>query len=358
VFGAPLAADVDSTPLSERVSAAFSGASDTDTRDVFGRPLASDLDEATFPERVQDVADRARETSVYVSPIRPRQRLDVGRAEDQPSVDLGPFADDDVGDLPSFAEAYDVDVDTRRFDSSGGANQAQQTALRLRRDRDERDTTRAARDEGQGDRAAPVLPAAVPGVNTQATDPIRGALNRQGAALEPSVTPSGTVDRGTSLSDAADVGPQFRFDGGGRTNIDPRFEIGTRTNLRQEQRVDTGVSTRVDERFETRQEQRFETRVEFNTRFDVPGPELEEQRDQFDPVGAAGTAPQRFENAVETPGDFLGLGEFRGRGRDEEELEEIDATGGGVGGFGGGFQAFDGAEQGDDVEIDESGGLF
>ena len=265
VFGRPTASDAGSTPLSERVTGVVSGAADTDSRDVFGRPLASDADATPLSERAAEAVRAARETSIYVSPIRPRRRLDVGDGEED--VDLGPFADDDLDELPSFAEAYDLDVDTRRT-RGGDGGQEQQAALRMRTEREEPDTTRAPADTGQGDRAgSPLLPPAVPGVNERAADPVRGSLNRLGAAMEPSVTPSGSVDRGTTLSDDTDLTQPLDEGGGLFNRVDVGTGLGQPTTPDTSTRVTTTPDTTTDTTTDqpTRPEQTTDTPTRVRT---------------------------------------------------------------------------------------------
>jgi hypothetical protein len=236
-------------------------AADTTTADVFGRPQYPGVASAEIRSAREALADirggvagraaaaqerlsDARDLSVQVGPVRPR-RAYVPDDVDEDDL-LGPYADEDLGDLPAFNEEVDVDVDTSGSGATSGMP-GQGSALRMRMDRGDRDTARAPADE-TGQRADSLLPPVIPGVNERATDPVRGALNRVGAAMEPSVTPTDSVDRGTTLTDytATDLDTTVGGEGTG-LGFGTDLDVGPVTSPRFTDLFDVDQPTRVDQ---------------------------------------------------------------------------------------------------------------
>jgi len=232
-----------------------SGAADTTTADVFGRPRYPGAARAEFDsardalrEMRQSLTGRvqaARETTVRIGPIRPR-RIDVGRAEDQPDTDLGPFADEELSDLPSWAEANDIDVDIDRTPTSDARRVGQAMRARMRTDQDTPTPTRS-RGDVDTDLNGGLFAGVVAGVGTRAEDPVTGATNRDEVVTTPTTTDE--VVTGTSVSEGLGPGADTDLGTGLGTDLDTGEGIGTTVDVTQTpdlgEDTDTGAPTRI-----------------------------------------------------------------------------------------------------------------
>jgi hypothetical protein len=228
------------------------------------------------------------------------------RVPDQDDSDLGPFADDDLGDLGDLDSDVDADGPTVSPDTDAGDSGGQAAASTVRRDADA-DSNPLSETAGRqsSPSVADDLSRSVTGV-TALSSVGEGPAADTDPSVDPGVEPTTGADEvgavgegvdvgvGEGLGDAFGEGLDSPLDTGGRTDPTPttRTDSDVRTDFDSELRSDldtrTDLDTRSDLRFDLEQDNRNRRRdpeIDFDGEGDgdlLPGDDGSEQRYEFE----------------------------------------------------------------------------
>lgn len=242
---------------------------------------------------------RLRDLTVRIGPIRP-ERIDAGRIPDDINDPQGPFAGDEVSDLPNTFDVLDIDDPAARRGPGDTADvrvevdEGQAAVLRRRPPGDRRGAD--ADVDGVRDRSdtAGVFAAVAPanrvepdaGVDVGVSDPVERALGDLGESETPRVEPTPGAEVGAGVASAARSEVGEAVDGRGETRLDTR--IDSRLDSRVDSRRDFRMDTRLDSRFDVRGDLRLDVRGDARVDARVDIPDESDIEDPFDGVEFGG----------------------------------------------------------------------